>query len=147
MRFSAWLRLDTTLYLENCKPRLLHPASTLQTFIPRKFLRDLRCCSNSYREMQSVHRKAPHITVGASRFHPLIVNPVGAIQNQHAREWSPPTKEGKWPRNEKDEGEGEDEKSPGTCLRNKPTRTSWHCDSCIRALPFVSFLHLELLHS
>ena len=53
---------------------------------------------------------APPITIGAlaaSGFHPLVVYTIGAIQNQHARESNPPTKEGKPPRNEKDEDEGE----------------------------------------
>ena len=52
------------------------------------------------------HRPAP-ITLGAlaaSGFHPLVVNTVGAIQNQHARVSNPFTKEGKSPRNEKGEG-------------------------------------------
>ena len=41
------------------------------------------------------------------RISSLVVNPVGALQTQHVRESSPPTKEDRPLRNEKDEDEGE----------------------------------------
>ena len=72
------------------------------TFISRKFLRDLRCYTNSYGENAECRCGAPPITMGASAFYPLVVNP---IQNQYARELTPPLKEGKPSRNERDKGE------------------------------------------
>ena len=52
--------------------------------------------------------RAPPIIIGAfgvRELHPLVVNPEGARQSQHATKSSPPTKGGKLPRNKKDEGE------------------------------------------
>ena len=52
--------------------------------------------------------RAPPIIKGAfgvSELHPLVVNPEGVRQSQHATTSSPPTKGGKTLRNKKDEGE------------------------------------------
>jgi len=88
--------------------------------------------------------------------HPIVLNPVGAIQNQHARESTPPTKEGKPPRNEdgKWEEKCHDWKSEKPrhwhTYKNRPTHafTSWHHWGVSRnPLPFLSLPHPELLHS
>ena len=52
--------------------------------------------------------RAPPIIIGAlgvSGLHPLVVNPEGVRQSQHATKSSPPTKGRKPLRNKKDKGE------------------------------------------
>ena len=43
------------------------------------------CCANSYREDAQSNCKAAPITIGASEFHPLVVNSIGTKQSQHAK--------------------------------------------------------------
>ena len=58
-----------------------------------------------------------------NRLHYLLVSLAGAIKNRHTIKSSPPAKDSKRPRNDKDQedfektGELERRKSPGTCLR------------------------------
>ncbi|EDR03585.1 uncharacterized protein LACBIDRAFT_331379 [Laccaria bicolor S238N-H82] len=60
-------------YQKDCQPRLLHPACTSRTFISRKFLKDVRWCTNSGKMRGAVKYLALG-AFGASRFHPLVVN-------------------------------------------------------------------------
>ena len=133
--------------MNNYKRRLLRPASTFRTFISRELFRDLRCCTNSYGKMRvsstdASGRAAPIIigAFGLSGLHPLVVNPEGARESQHATKSSLPTKGGKLPRNKKDEGEektggrtmGKRQARACSCvkrrLKNRPTHAfaSWH---------------------
>ena len=83
--------------------------------------------------------------------HSLVVSPVGAILNQRIRKSSPLTKDGKPPRNEKDEGEdlektGESRKRPGTCLLDIKIDQGTHSRlgvSWVWALSFLSLPHPE----
>ena len=75
---------------------------------------------------------------GVRELHPLVVNPEGAKQSQHATKSSPPTKGGKLPRNKKDEGEkktgwrtvGKHQAQACVCVKfiNRPTHAFalWH---------------------
>jgi hypothetical protein len=79
------------LLSKHCKARLLRPANTHRTFISKKLLRDVCCCTNSDREDAEFNSKAPPIRIGvfrASEFHPLLVDSVDAIQTQHAKKSS-----------------------------------------------------------
>ena len=75
------LRIDTTLL-----PKQLQAGSCAQ-YTSHLFLRNVRCCTSSYREGAESNCKAP--PVGAREFHPLFVSSVGTIQRQHARKFEP----------------------------------------------------------
>ena len=67
-------------YLKDCQPKAPHPGCT-GTFISKKLRREM------FAAVRTRTGKAPPITigaVGASGFHPLVMNSVGTIQNQCA---------------------------------------------------------------
>jgi hypothetical protein len=92
--FSGFVGSDLTpcCYLNNCKPRLLRPVHAHRTFISKKHLRHVCCCTNLDREDAELNCKAPPIIIDASGFHPLLVNSADAIQSQHAEKSSQITK-------------------------------------------------------
>ena len=79
---------------------------------------------------------------GASEFHHLVVNSVGAIQIQQTKKSSPLTEKGEPPSLET-KTRGQLLENPGTCLRVYNNKSK---PRGIRALSFPSFPHPEPFH-